>query len=75
VLWQERPQLRLDWAIHQYQTQGISLAKAAAIAGVSFDRMKELLVKRGIQPFLGPESIEEVRQELEVIERTITQPD
>jgi predicted HTH domain antitoxin len=46
VLWQERPQLRLEWAIPQYQTQGISLAKAAAVAGISFDRMKELLVKR-----------------------------
>ena len=75
VLWQERPQLRLDWAIHQYQTQDISLAKAAAVAGVSFDRMKELLAKRGIQPLLGPETIEEARQELEVLEQTITQPD
>ena len=73
VLWQERPQLRLDWAMHRYQTQDISLAKAAAIAGVSFDRMKEILVKRGIQPLLGPETIQEARQELEVVEHTITQ--
>jgi predicted HTH domain antitoxin len=72
VLWQERPQLRLVWAMHQYQTQAISLAKAAAVAGVSFDRMKELLVKRGIQPLLGPESIEEARQELEVVDITWT---
>ena len=42
VLWQERPQLRIDWAVYRYQTDDISLAKAAALAGVCFDRMKEI---------------------------------
>jgi predicted HTH domain antitoxin len=67
VLWQERPQLRIEWAVYQYQTQDISLAKAASIANISFDRMKEVLVERGIQPRLGPETIAEARQELEVM--------
>jgi len=75
VLWQERPQLRLDWAIYQYQTEDISLAKAAAIAGVSFDRMKETLHQRGIQPRLGPETVEEARQELAVIEKSLSERD
>jgi predicted HTH domain antitoxin len=68
ALWHEHPQLRIEWAIYQYQTRCISLAKAAALANVSFDRMKELLLQRGIQPRLGSETIEEARQELEVIE-------
>ncbi|MBN1876469.1 MAG: UPF0175 family protein [Anaerolineae bacterium] len=72
VLWQERPQLRIEWAIHEYQTQPISLAKAAALAGVCFDRMKELLVQRGIQPRLGPETIAEARREFDVIAHTLT---
>ncbi len=71
VFWQERPQLRIEWAIYQYRTQSISLAKAAAMAGVSFDRMKEVLVQRGIQPALGPETIEEARQELQVVEQAL----
>jgi predicted HTH domain antitoxin len=75
VLWQERPQLRLDWAIYQYQTEDISLAKAAAIAGVSFDRMKESLRQRGIQPRLGPETVEEARHELAVIEQSLSERD
>lgn len=75
TLWQERPQLRLDWAIYQYQTQEISLAKAAAIAGVSFDQMKATLHQRGIQPRLGPETVDEARQELTVIEQTLTEND
>ena len=49
----ERPQLRIELAIHRYQTQDISLAKAADLARVSFDRMKTILVARGIQPRLG----------------------
>lgn len=37
LLWRERPQLRLDWAVYQYRLGAISLARAAALAGVSFD--------------------------------------
>jgi predicted HTH domain antitoxin len=71
VLWQERPQLRIDWAVYRYQTDDISLAKAAALAGVCFDRMKEILMQRGIQPRLGPETVAEARQEMEVVEQTL----
>ena len=71
VLWQERPQLRLDWAIYQYRSGQLSLARSAALAGVSFDRMKETLVQRGIQPRLGAETIEDARRELEVIEKEL----
>ena len=70
VLWQERPQVRLDWAVYQYRSQHISLARAAALAGVSFDRMKETLLQRGIQPRLGVENLEEARQELDVVEKS-----
>lgn len=64
VLWLERPHLRLDWAIYQYQTQEISLAKAASLASISFDQMKEILVQRGIQPRLGPTNATELADEI-----------
>lgn len=67
LLWRERPQLRLDWAVYQYRLGAISLARAAALAGVSFDYMKETLVQRGIQPRLGAEQIEEARSEFLVL--------
>lgn len=73
VLWQERPLLRIDWAVYQYRTQEISVSKAAALAGISFDRMKDILLQRGIHPRLGPETVDEAKQELEVIEQTLTQ--
>jgi predicted HTH domain antitoxin len=64
VLWQERPQVRIDVAIHRYRTEDLSVAKAAALAGVTFDRMKEILVEHDVPLRLGPESLDEARAEL-----------
>ena len=65
----ERPQLRLELAIHRYRAEEISLAKAAVLAGVSWERMREILLSRGIQPFLGPETEAEAIQEVKAMER------
>ena len=70
-LLQEKPQLRVELAIHRYQTEEISLAKAAHLAGLSFDRMKALLVQRGIQPRLGPADEAEARQEIAAMEHIL----
>jgi predicted HTH domain antitoxin len=72
-LLQEKPQLRVELAIHRYQTEEISLAKAAHLAGLSFDRMKALLVQRGIQPRLGPADEAEAREEVTALERLLTE--
>ncbi len=64
-LLQEKPHLRVELAIRSYQDHEISLARTAQLARVSFDRMKELLVKRGIQVHLGPEDEEEAKEEVE----------
>jgi predicted HTH domain antitoxin len=69
VLWQERPNVRIDVAIYRYRTEGLSVAKAAALAGVSFDRMKEILADRGVSLRLGPETLEEARAELDALQR------
>jgi predicted HTH domain antitoxin len=67
VLWQERPIVRIEVAVHRYQTEGLSIAKAAALAGVCFDRMKEILAERGVPLRLGPETMEEARAELSTL--------
>ncbi len=69
VLWQERPGVRLDVVIHRYRTEKMSVAKAAALAGVSFDRMKEILAERGVSLRLGPETVEEALAEVESLRR------
>ena len=54
-------------AIHRYKTEGISLAKAADLAGLSWAQMKDVLVEHGVQPRLGPESVEEAREDVDVL--------
>ncbi|MBN1485458.1 MAG: UPF0175 family protein [Chloroflexia bacterium] len=66
-LLRERPDLRIGLAIYRYETEGFSLSRAAALAGVSWAQMKQLLVERGVQLRLGPESMEEAEQEVETL--------
>lgn len=61
----EKPHLRVELAVRSYQDQEISLARAAQLARLSFDHMREILVKRGIQVHLGSEDAAEARQEVE----------
>lgn len=58
-----RPDARIGLAVHRYETGGLSLAKAADLAGVSWAQMREILLERGIQPRLGPETLEEAQDE------------
>ena len=60
-----RPQLRVQLAIHRYQTEQISLAKAASLAGVSWAQMRDILMEHGIQPRLGPETVEAAEREVQ----------
>ena len=62
-----RADLCIQLAVHRYQTEEISLAKAASLAGVSWAQMKDILVERGIQPRLGPETIEEAKEEVRTL--------
>ncbi len=69
VLWQERPAVRIDVAVHKYRNEELSVAAAAALAGVSFDQMKEILAQRGVPLRLGPETLKEARAELDELRR------
>ena len=42
-----RPELRIQLAIHRYQTEKLSLAKAASLAGVGWAQMKDILLELG----------------------------
>lgn len=67
-LFQNRPDVRIDFAVYCYQhDQDLSLAKAAALAGVSFEQMKDILSSRGIALRLGSETFEEAKEEVEAV--------
>jgi len=60
-----RPEMRLELAVRRYKAEeDLSLAKAASIAGVSFDQMKEILQERDIPLRFGPSSVAEAQAEI-----------
>lgn len=58
---------RINLAIQRYQTEDLSVAKAAAVAGVSFDHMKEILFAHTIPLRLGPETVAEAYCEVDLL--------
>jgi predicted HTH domain antitoxin len=62
-----RPEARVELAVHRYQTEELSLAKAAELAGVSWSQMREILVEKGIPPRLGPQTVEEAQEEAQAL--------
>lgn len=66
-LLRSRPDLRIQLAVHRYKANELSLAKAANLAGVSWAQMKDILLEYGIEPRLGPETLEEAKAEVETL--------
>lgn len=58
-------ELRLDLAVELYEEEKISLGRAAEIADLSYEDMKEELSNRGIEIRRGPESVEEMEEDSE----------
>jgi len=63
-LLQVRSALRLEMMIYRYQTGAISLGKAANLAGVSFEQMREILLGRGLELRLSVETEDEAKRDL-----------
>lgn len=60
----ERPDLRILVAVRRYRVDPeLSLARAAALAGVSMERMKEILERYSVPLRLGPATLAEARAE------------
>ena len=66
-LLRSRGDLRVQLAIHRYQKDEISLAKAASLAGVSWAQMKSILMEQGIQPRLGPGNLADAEAEVQAL--------
>jgi predicted HTH domain antitoxin len=68
-LFKDRPELRIAFAIFQYERGEATLMRAAQLAGVHFERMKEILIENGVELRLGPATIEEAREEVATMRR------
>ena len=62
-----RGDLRVQLAVHRYQVEEISLAKAANLAGVSWAQMRDILIEQGVQPRLGPETLADALDEVQTL--------
>ncbi len=70
LLVESQPDMRGRLTVHLYQAnQPLTLARAASLARVDIQRMKEILIERGIEPRLGPATIEEAREEVAAMRR------
>ena len=64
TLMDARRDLRVAIACALYEKGEISLGRAMEIAGVDIERMKEILVERGIELRRGAETVDEMEEEL-----------
>lgn len=58
------PEYKIEIAVKRYKDEQVSLGKAADIAGISIEEIKEILRARGIA-MKGPESVQEVNEDAE----------
>ncbi len=56
------PEYRIEIAIKRYKEEAVSLGRAADLAGISLEEMKEVLRTRGIA-LKGPESKAEIKED------------
>jgi predicted HTH domain antitoxin len=70
-----RPHLRIRLAVHRYETEGLSVEKAASLAGVSWAQMKDILVEPHVQLRLGAETTDEVEQEVQTLRTYFQDPE
>lgn len=67
ALLRERPELRISLAVEEYRKGEVTLNRAAEIAGVTTEEMKEILNKRGVKirrGFISEEERSEKAKEL-----------
>ena len=65
ALFGAKPDLKRKMVVTAYTDGDISLGKAAQIMGVSQEEMKEIIRETGDQIHLGPQTIEELQQDIE----------
>ncbi len=70
-LLQAHPEYRQEIAIARYQRGEISLAKAAALAGLALPQLQELLRERGVPIPLGPVNRRELLRDIQAAKRAL----
>ena len=64
ALFQTHPRMKINMLTVAYEAGEISLGRAATMLGVSQEEMKDILREAGSEIHLGPQTIEELRQDV-----------
>jgi len=75
LLLKEHPEHRMKLALHRYQNEKISIGKAAEIANVCWEKMRDELNKNNIPLRLSPRNIEEAQEDYHVIKEFLDERD
>jgi predicted HTH domain antitoxin len=62
-----QPGLKLEMALSLYEREEISLGRAAELAGISREQMKEVLAARGIERKLVERTREQVERDVRLV--------
>lgn len=73
-LLRSKPELKIRLAVHRYRQGGISLEKAANLAGVSWAQMKDILMENGVPLRLGPETVDDALDEARTLRDALESP-
>lgn len=68
---QKLEQNRMKIAVDMYRKEKISLGRAAEISGVGYEKMKTILMERGIPLRRGPQTAEELNKEYELVKELL----
>ena len=63
--------LRISIALEMYKANEATFAKAADIAGVPYEEMKEIFWEYGVEFERGPANVKELLEEVEELEETL----
>ena len=65
-----RPELKIEIALSLYEQEEVSLGRAAEIAGLSREELKEILASRGIERRVPVRSSDEVASDVRLLLET-----
>lgn len=69
ILFAVKPELRMGMAIELYKEGEITLSRGAEVAGVSFPKFKDELIKRGVEVIVPEVTKVEIKKGVELIKK------
>ena len=70
-----RPDVRIRLAVHRYAPEGLSVEKAASLAGVGWAQLQDILVAQHVHPRRGGDTTDEAEQDVQTLRTDFQAPE